>query len=121
MWLRRGRVLEKMRRRYILVRVECDGEIDERKFQNAVWSSILRLFGEYGASQTELALIEYSWRNKSAILRCSHRALDMVKSAIAAITRINDKEAALHILLISGTLKSLRRKSEKIFAWRNRK
>ena len=114
-------MLGRIRRRYILVKIESDEEIDRRSFLNAVWSSILRLFGEYGASQTELALIEYRWKERSAILRCSHRALEMVKSAIAAITRINGKEATIHILLVSGTLKSLRRKSKTIFAQEKQK
>ena len=113
-------MLGRIRRRYILVKIESDEEVDRRSFLNAVWSSVLRLFGEYGASQTELALIEYRWKERSAILRCSHRALEMVKSAIAAITRINGKEATIHILLVSGTLKSLRRKSKTIFAQENK-
>ncbi len=97
-----------MRRRYIAVRIDSDGISDGRDVYDAVSSSILRLFGEYGASQTELALIEYDQETKQAILRCSHRALDLVKASIVAVTEANNEKATVHIALVSGTLKSLR-------------
>jgi len=77
---------------------------------NAIWDSILRLFGEYGASKTDLRLIDYDLENKRAILRCSHEALPLVKASIPCITRIGGRPAAAHIELVSGTLKSLRKK-----------
>ena len=97
-----------MRRRYIAVRIDSERTFDERDFYDAVWTSILRLFGEYGASQTELTLIEYDQETKQAILRCSHKALDLVKASIVAVTEIENESATLHIVLVSGTLKSLR-------------
>ena len=73
----------------------------------------MKIFGEYGASQTDLRLIEYNPENKQAILRCSHNALPIVRASIPCITRIGNKPASVHIELISGTLKSLRRKMAK--------
>ena len=97
-----------MRRRYIAVRIDGERTFDERDFYDAVWTSILRLFGEYGASQTELTLIEYDQETKQAILRCSHKALGLVKASMVAVTEIENESATLHIVLVSGTLKSLR-------------
>ncbi|MCW4019892.1 MAG: Rpp14/Pop5 family protein, partial [Candidatus Bathyarchaeota archaeon] len=77
---------------------------------DAVWASVLKLFGEYGASQTDLALVEYVSEKRQAILRCSHKALDLVKASLAAITEIKNGKATVHIILVSGTLKALRRK-----------
>jgi len=102
-----------MRRRYIAVKIDGEKTYEKRDFYNAVWTSILRLFGEYGASQTELALIEYDLNRKQAILRCSHKALNLVKTSIATITEIRNEKATVHILLVSGTLKSLRRKTQR--------
>lgn len=79
-------------------------------FEKALWSSITRLFGEYGASRTDLSIIEYDQERGYAIIRCAHIALPMVRAAIAAITKIGDEEAAVHTLLVSGTLKSLKRR-----------
>lgn len=99
-----------MRRRYTAVKIDSERTFDERDFYDAVWTSILRLFGEYGASQTELTLIEYDQETNQAILRCSHKALDLVKASIVAVTEIENESATLHIVLVSGTLKSLRSK-----------
>ncbi len=98
-----------MRRRYIAVKIEGN-RTNKKNLYNAIWDSILRLFGEYGASQTDLRLIEYDPENGRAVLRCSHEALPLVKAAIPCVTQIGSRPAAIHIQLISGTLKSLRRK-----------
>jgi len=99
-----------LRRRYIAVKIESNHPVEERDFYEAVWTSILKLFGEYGASQAELALVDYDLEANQAILRCSHKALDLVRASIVAVTGIRNEKAAAHILLVSGTLKSLRRK-----------
>lgn len=103
-----------LRRRYIAVKIDSEKTFDGKDFYDAVWTSILRLFGEYGASQTELLLIEYDPQMKQAIVRCSHRALELVKASIPAITEIKNEKIIVQILLVSGTLKSLRRKMQSL-------
>jgi len=85
-------------------------QASKKEVFNAIWDSILRLFGEYGASRTDLRLIDYDPENKRAVIRCSHEALPLVKASIPCITRIGGRPAAVHIELVSGTLKSLRKK-----------
>ncbi|MBS7606722.1 MAG: Rpp14/Pop5 family protein [Candidatus Bathyarchaeia archaeon] len=106
-------MLEKPRRRYILIKIDCDGVPGERDFQNALWSGIMRLFGEYGASQTDISMIEYNRDAGYAIVRCQHKALPMVRAAIPTITKVGDKSVVLHVLLTSGTLKALRKGVQK--------
>ena len=77
---------------------------------DAVWTSLVRLFGEYGASQAELYLIEYDADKAQAIFRCSHKALEMVKASIVATTEVANEKAAFHMIRVSGTLRSLRTK-----------
>lgn len=85
--------------------------LNEKDVIHAIWSAILKLFGEYGASQVNLALIEYEPQKSYAVVRCLHKALEMVKASIASITEINGKPAAIHIVGVSGTLKALRKKA----------
>ena len=85
--------------------------LNEKDVIHAIWSAILKLFGEYGASQVNLALIEYEPQKSYAVVRCLHKALEMVKASIASITEINGKPAAVHIVGVSGTLKALRKKA----------
>jgi len=85
--------------------------LNEKDVIHTIWSAILKLFGEYGASQVNLALIEYDPQKSYAVVRCLHKALEMVKASIASITEINGKPAAIHIVGVSGTLKALRKKA----------
>jgi RNase P/RNase MRP subunit POP5 len=99
-----------VRRRYIAVRTESEQAFSEKELYDSVWSSLVRLFGEFGASQAELSLIEYNPKSSQAIFRCSHKTLELVKVAIVALTEIGNENVAFHILRVSGTLKALRRK-----------
>jgi len=102
-----------VRRRYIAVKIDSNHAIKKEEVFYAIWDSILKMFGEYGASQTDLRLIDYDSENRQAILRCSHDALPLVKASIPCVTRIGGGAAAIHIQLVSGTLNSLRRKLTK--------
>lgn len=85
--------------------------LNEKDVIHTIWSAILKLFGEYGASQVNLALIEHDPQKSYAVVRCLHKALEIVKASIASITEINGKPAAIHIVGVSGTLKALRKKA----------
>jgi len=78
---------------------------------DAVWDAVLQLFGEYGASRANLTLIEYDQQKSCAVVRCSNKALEMVRASVASITKIDEKPVAIHVLRVSGTLKSLRKGS----------
>ena len=98
------------RRRYIAVMIDSERAPSRGEFVKAIYGSLLRLYGEYGMSQANLQLIEYNSEKRYAIIRCSHKALDKVRASIAMTTKINDKPISLHIMHVSGTLKSLRRR-----------
>ena len=96
-----------VRRRYLALTLVSEQFIDSEDLMSAIRDAIIQLFGEYGASQTNLALIRQNLEKKYVIIRCSHKALEMVKASIASITEINGKPAAVHIERVSGTLKAL--------------
>lgn len=102
-------MIHPIKRRYLLVQIESSETIDERAFMDAVWDAVLQLFGEYGASQMNLILMRHSLEPNNAVLRCSHKALDMVKASLASITQANGKPISFRVLGVSGTLKGLRR------------
>jgi RNase P/RNase MRP subunit POP5 len=104
-------LLKKTRARYLALTIDSDGMFGSREFMTAVWDAVLRLYGECGASRTGLALIDYDAEKRLAILRTVHTAVDMVRAALASITKIRYKPVAIHVLAVSGTIKAL---SEKI-------
>jgi len=93
--------------------VESDHLFHDREVMDAIWSMVYQLFGEIGASQTALHKIAWEDEKKILIVRCSHKMLEMVKAAVAAVTMIDEKDCAIRVLAISGTLKALRGKLSK--------
>jgi len=84
--------------------------VEQQAVSDAIFSAVLRLFGEVGATQAALRLIRFDGKTGFAVVRCSHTALPMVKAAVASVTRIGSQSAAIHVLRVSGTLKALGRK-----------
>lgn len=104
--------MKRSKRRYLLLQFDADGTLSQREFIDAVWGSITRLYGESGASSTNLSLINYNEERKSALIRISLNALQSVRASLALITRIADKKASVHVIRISGTIKSLEEKTK---------
>ncbi len=96
-----------VRRRYLALKLVSEQSMSRKDLMNTIWDAIVQLFGEYGASQTDLTLIRHYPERNHAIVRCSHKALEMIKASIASITEINGKPAAIRIQMVSGTLKAL--------------
>jgi len=77
---------------------------------DAAWEAVLKLYGEYGASRIGLTLIKYDFEERSAIIRTVHSEVENLRTALATITKIEDKPAAIHVISVSGTIKALQKK-----------
>ncbi|MEM2995632.1 MAG: Rpp14/Pop5 family protein [Candidatus Bathyarchaeia archaeon] len=104
--------MKRVKRRYLALKIDSNENFSQKEILEAVWNAILKLFGEYGASQTGLRLIDYDVERKIAIIYTAHTALNMVRAAIATITHIGNKPLALHVTAVSGTIKALHKKLE---------
>lgn len=103
--------MKRVKRRYLSLKIDSKSPISERDLADGVWSALIRLYGEYGASLASLALISYDPEAKKAVLRTNLQVADNVRSAIASITSISGNALAVHVTAISGTIKSLRENS----------
>jgi RNase P/RNase MRP subunit POP5 len=74
---------------------------------DTVWSAVTKLYGEYGASLTGLALIDYDAEKKTVVIRMALAAVNIVRTALASITSVANREAAVHVIAVSGTIKAL--------------
>ena len=99
--------MKRTKRRYLAVQVESESVPSEREVMDAVWGSVTKLFGEAGASLTGLVLIDFDVERKIALIRCALVSLPSVRASLAAVTRVGGREAALHVLAVSGTIKAL--------------
>jgi RNase P/RNase MRP subunit POP5 len=91
--------------------VDSDGVPSRKEFIDAIWGAVAKLYGEYGASLTSLALIDYDVEKKTAVVRTSLATLGLVRASLASITSVANREAAVHILAVSGTIKALHEKT----------
>ncbi len=99
--------MKRIKRRYIALRLECDGLPSEREFMDAVWTAVTKLYGEVGASLTGLSLINFDGEHKIFVVRTSLASLNIVRASLAAVTTVAGKATSLNVLAISGTLKAL--------------
>ncbi|MEM0314297.1 MAG: Rpp14/Pop5 family protein [Candidatus Bathyarchaeia archaeon] len=100
------------KRRYLALKVDSGGNPAQKEVMDALWGSVLKLFGEYGASKVSLTLISYDFESRICIVRVANAEVEKLRAAAAAITRIGDAAASVHVICVSGTLRALR---EKIF------
>jgi RNase P/RNase MRP subunit POP5 len=105
--------LKRAKRRYLALQVDSGAVPSRREFMDAVWAAVTRLFGEYGASLTGLALIDYDVEGKTAVLRTSLETLGLVRASLASITSVAGVDAAVHVLAVSGTIKALHKKTQR--------
>jgi RNase P/RNase MRP subunit POP5 len=105
--------LKGIRRRYLALEIDSDELFDSREFMDAVWGAVLKLYGEYGASRAGLALIDSDMEKRFAVIRTMHTTVDMVRTALASMTKIGNKPVAIHVLTVSGTIKALYKKVNK--------
>ena len=99
--------MKRIKRRYLALQLECEGLPTERELMDAIWAAVTKLYGEVGASLTGLTLIYFDVERKVAVVRVSLVALGMVRASLATVTSIGGREAAVHVLAVSGTLKAL--------------
>ena len=102
-------MIRRVKQRYLALKIESVESFGDEDIKDAVWNAVTQLFGEYGASKAGLFLVQYDRQRKEAVLRCSHKALEMVHASIVSVTNIRDKPVAMHVLRISGTLRALKK------------
>jgi RNase P/RNase MRP subunit POP5 len=104
-------LLKRVKRRYLLVTLDCGVRCSSSEFMDAVWGSLSKLFGEHGCSKAGLSLISFDDAGQVAVLRVALAGVESVRAALACVTKVSGKPAAVHVLKASGTLKSLKQAS----------
>ena len=103
--------MKRVKRRYLALQLDSEGVPSRKEFMDAIWGAVSKLYGEYGASLTSLALIDYDVERKTAVVRTSLVTLNLVRASLASITSVAGVDAAVHISAVSGTIKALHEKA----------
>lgn len=99
--------MKRVKRRYLALQLEMEGVPSEKELMDAIWGVVGKLYGEFGASLTSLALINLDVERKIAVIRTSLETLDFVRASLASLTSVAGREASVHVLVVSGTIKAL--------------
>ncbi|MBN1761727.1 MAG: ribonuclease P [Methanomicrobia archaeon] len=108
------------RKRYLRFELMGEREIDKRELMKEIWDSIYSLYGDVGASESKLWLIEYhrvedrkeEESNLSVgVLRCAHNKVEAVRASLACIHTVNDARVGIRVIRTSGSIKGASRRS----------
>lgn len=94
--------------RYVAFKILSEKPVSQDDTTRAIISSMLHSFGESGAADTNLWVLEYSY--PTGFLRCSHKSQQQVIAALTLITKIAEQRAAVLVLGVSGTIKRMNKK-----------
>ncbi len=98
--------------RYIAFEVLSEDKISFDDLVNGIWYSTLNLIGEIGTSEASPWVSKdlYNGDKNLGVVKCSHTHVEEIKAALTFINRIGDTRVTLHVLGVTGTMKSARRK-----------
>ena len=103
--------MKRVKRRYLALQLDSEGVPSRKELMDAIWGAVSKLYGEYGASLTSLALIDYNMERKTAVVRTSLVTLKLVRASLASITSVAGVDATVHVSAVSGTIKALHKKA----------
>ncbi|RLE51913.1 MAG: hypothetical protein DRJ33_04920 [Candidatus Methanomethylicota archaeon] len=100
------------RNRYVVFKLTSLNEEQEfsvSELFNTLQNSLLKLYGEVGASEAKLKVIP-TQNPTLFIAKCSHKAVDKILTAASHITSIDGKNVIVSPVLTTGTMKKIREK-----------
>ncbi|MEM2934586.1 MAG: Rpp14/Pop5 family protein [Methanocellales archaeon] len=92
------------RKRYIVFDVDSEDDFLKKELSNAIWREALALFGEAGASDLGMALVEFN--GSQGILRCNHNQVERVRAVLASLRSVKRIRAVLYIASVGGTMRT---------------
>lgn len=96
------------RKRYISFRLHQDGPpISPRQLSNAIWKSMLSLFGEVTTAEARFFLNEFDEENGLGYLQCNADLLHQVVSSAVLLESIEKTKVSFEPRKTSGTIKAL--------------
>lgn len=98
--------------RYLVFEIISKKDFGIAEVVDSVWQASLLLFGETGASRFSLwvPFNLYDLEKKRGIIKCAHTSVEEVRAAIASVRHIGNEPVIIHILGVTGTILSAKKK-----------
>ena len=98
------------RRRYLWLNINTSALLTSDNLNDLLERKIIFLYGVIGDVKIGYRLIEFNPEEKNAIIRCNHDKLNDMRATIAQISKFDGNPIRIDVILVSGTIKSLRNK-----------
>lgn len=100
----------KERKRYILIKLKTEKEVEKDDVQKSVIQAGLQFLGELGMARSGLQFLPETWNktNMTGIIRTGHKFVNETKAALALIKEIKGKKAVFQTIRTSGSLNKLK-------------
>ena len=95
-------------RRYLAISLDSEDAYSEQEVSDALYQAVRELFGEYGVSSIRPRLIDYDDEKGEGIVRCDRSSTMEMRAALALVTAISNRDAAVRVMAASGTIRSLK-------------
>ena len=95
--------------RYLLVKIISEKSLTTEGVKLAVNYAVRSLFGEWGLMKIAPRILSFDEKSNKVIIRCNSSAVNKLRASLVLMTRTNDYAAAICVIKISGTIKSLKR------------
>lgn len=99
------------KKRYLVFEVLAKRRIAEpSSIRRAVYNSMLQLYGEMGAADAGLIMLDFNASSQRGIVKVSNKCVNSLKASLSLIKNVNAEPATLKSVGISGTLRKARAK-----------
>ncbi|WGI16901.1 Rpp14/Pop5 family protein [Methanonatronarchaeum sp. AMET-Sl] len=95
-------------RRYLAVRVVCDGDVGRGDLVHGVWGTAVSLLGDVEAGESGLWI--YGFDGRFLVVGCYDGYVDRVSGVLACVRRVDGVRVRLDVLGVSGTMKKLKKR-----------
>jgi ribonuclease P/MRP protein subunit POP5 len=98
--------------RYVVFEIISEKPATFADFTASVWNSMMGFLGELQASEARVWIIRnlYDEKTQRGVMKCSHDRIEHVRAALSMIQMVGETRAIVHIIGVTGTIKSARNK-----------
>ena len=95
------------KKRYLAFEVISDGKVHADAVENSVFSAVKDLTGSLGMARAGLLFLRDKWNEEKqrGLIRVSHKSVDELRSSLAFIKDIENKEVIVRSIGLSGVLR----------------
>ena len=100
------------KRRYLVFEIISENPVEYKDFIDVMWKSTMNFIGELGLSETQIRVLKnlYDKKSQRGVIKCKHDVVEKVRASLSLIQIIGESRAIIHIVGVTGTIKSARNK-----------